>query len=108
MGSVPMTRTPLDEAAFSAIERGILARARNAGFTVEMTGGSGTSGSSHRLTGRRDVGGTGLVQFSITRYHTTGKAECWLRFKHWPARPAVLAELRAELVLIATTGDTPL
>lgn len=113
MGSDPSTgplprRVPLDESRLTSIERGILTRARKAGFSVELVESFGASGSSTRLTCYRKVAErSGLVHFSITRlYPTPGTAETWVRFGHWPERKATVAEVRAELEAIIK-GETP-
>lgn len=88
---------PLDEAELNALERGVIARARRAGFEVEALRGTGPAGSSTRVVGRLGGVPSGLVRFSITRTIPAGKADVWVKFVHWPARKAMLAEVRAEL-----------
>lgn len=93
-------RVPLDEAELNALDRGIIARARRAGFEVETLLGSGPGGSSTRVAATLVGGGPGLVRFSITRPHgvsTLTKPEVWVQFRHWPQRKSTLAEIRAEL-----------
>lgn len=100
----PSPRSPLDEAELNTLERGVVERARRAGFHVEVIRGSGSAGDSTRVVGRmgRPHEPTGLVHFSLTRIN--GKSDVWVQFRGWPARRALLAEVRAELD--AMNGET--
>lgn len=90
----------MDEAELNALDRGIIARARRAGFAVETLRGVGSAGSSTRVVATLVGGGPGLVRFSVTRPFgpsTLSKPEVWVQFRHWNARKSSLAEIRAEL-----------
>lgn len=88
----------MDETGLNALERGVIERARRAGFTVECVEGSGPDGTSVRVVGHMGSGprpAPGLVHFSLTRIN--GKSEVWVKYRYWPARKARLADVRAEL-----------